>query len=325
MTRREFIILLGGAAAWPLPARAQQQAVPVIGFLHPATPESYAPYLAAFRLALSKAGFDEDRNVAIEFRWGQDRLDRLPELAADLVRRSVAVIVAGGSNAAIAAKGATTTIPIVFTIGNDPVEAGLIASFNRPGGNATGTVQFNGSLIAKRLEMLHELVPNAAVIGMPIEHGSQGMIARSATTQTAARQLGLEIRIIDVTGQDDFESIFATKEGRRIDALLVPNAFVFTNGRERFVALAASHAVPAIYEFREFVTAGGLASYGSSNSYSYQLVGSYVGLILKGEKPGDLPVVQPTQFELVINLKAAKTLGLTVPPSLQQLADEVIE
>jgi putative ABC transport system substrate-binding protein len=326
MDRRDFITLLGGAAAaWPLAARAQQPGLRVIGFLHPATPESYAPYLAAFRQALSEAGFVESRNVAIEFRWAQDRLDRLPELAADLVRRRVAVIVAGGSNAAIAAKGATATIPIVFTIGNDPVEAGLIASFNRPGGNATGTVQFNDSLIAKRLEMLHDLVPNAAVIGMPIEHGSQGMIARSASAQTAARQLGLEIRIIDVTGQDDFESIFASKDGKRIDALLVPNATLFTNGRERLVALAARHAVPAIYEFREFVTAGGLASYGSSNSYSYRLIGSYVGRILKGEKPADLPVVRPTQFELVINLKAAKALGLTVPPSLQQLADEVIE
>jgi putative ABC transport system substrate-binding protein len=244
MRRREFITLLGGATAWPLTARGQQTGLPVIGFLHPAMPESYAPYLAAFRQALSEAGFVESRNVAIEFRWAQDRLDRLPDLAADLVRRRVAVIVAGGSNAAIAAKGATAVIPIVFTIGNDPVEAGLIASFNRPGGNATGTVQFNDSLIAKRLEMLHDLVPSAAVIGMPIEHGSQGMIARSASAQTAARQLGLEIRIIDVRGQDDFESIFASKDGKRIDALLVPNATLFTNGRERLVRACGAPCSP---------------------------------------------------------------------------------
>jgi putative ABC transport system substrate-binding protein len=325
MHRRDFLTLLGGAAAWPLAARAQQQAVPVIGFLHPATPMGYAPYVAAFRQGLSETGFAEGRNVAIEFRWGNDDLDRLPELAADLVRRRVAAIVAGGGTAAIAAKGATSSLPIVFSIGIDPVEAGLVASFNRPGGNTTGTVQFNDSLIAKRLEILHELAPKATVVAVPIQVGSKEAVARLASAQVAAQQLGLELRSIDVAAPDDFEAIFASRGGKRIDALLVPNFTVFTNGRGRLVALAARQGVPAIYEYREFVTAGGLISYGSSNSYAYRLVGNYVGRILRGEKPADLPVVQPTQFELVINLKVATALGLTVPPTMLATADEVIE
>ena len=307
----------------PLVVRAQQRAQPVIGFLHPAAPESYAPYVAAFRQGLGDSGFVEGRNVAIEFRWAEDHLDRLPALAADLVSRRVAVIVAGGQ-AAYTAKAATSMLPIVFSIGTDPIQTGLVASFNRPGGNATGTFQFNDSLIGKRLEMLRELVPKAAVIAIPLARGEVATPNRLAAAQAAAGQLGLQIRAIDVETQDDFEAIFAT--GReRIDGLLVPNSTVFTNGRERLAALAARHSVPAIYEYREFVTAGGLISYGSSNSYSYRVVGNYVGRILKGEKPADLPVVQPTQFELAINLKTAKALGLTVPASMQQLADEIIE
>jgi putative tryptophan/tyrosine transport system substrate-binding protein len=319
-TRRTFVAGLGATATWPLAPWAQQAAMPVIGFLHPASPQAYEPYLAAFRQALRESGFAEGRNVAIEFRWAEDRLDRLPALAADLVSRRVAVIVAGGQ-AAYAAKAATSSIPIVFSIGTDPVQAGLVASFNHPGGNATGTVQFNDSLITKRLEMLHELVPKATVVAMPVLRGEQATADRTAAAQAAARRLGIQIRIIDLTTELDFERIFA----ERIDGLLVPNSTVFTNGRDRLVALAARNAVPAIYEYREFVTAGGLISYGSTNSYSYRVVGGYVGRILKGEKPADLPLVQPTQFELVINLKTAKALGLTVPTSLQQLADEVIE
>jgi putative ABC transport system substrate-binding protein len=326
MRRRDFIALLSGTAAtWPLKARAQRSGVPTIGFLHPAAPESYAPYVGAFRQGLSQAGYVEGRNVAIEFRWANDRLDQLPELATDLVRRRVAVIVAGGLTAAIDAKAATSSLPIVFSIGDDPVEAGLVASFNRPGGNATGTVQFNNSLVAKRLEILRELVPKATVVRMPIEHGSRAMAGRLVSAQAAARQLELEIHAIDVASQQDFDAIFAIRGDERIDGLLVPNSTLFTNGRERLVRLAARHGVPAIYEYREFVAAGGLISYGSSNSYSYRLVGSYVGRILKGERPADLPVDQPTQFELVINLKTAKALGLIIPASLQQLADEIIE
>jgi len=299
--------------------------MPVIGFLHPAAPETYAPYLAAFRQGLDQAGYIEGRNVVIEFRWGNDHIDRLPELAADLIRQRVAVIVAGGLTAAVEAKAATSSLPIVFSIGDNPIEAGLVASFNRPGGNATGTVQFNNSLVAKRLEMLRELVPKAAVIRMPIEHGSRATLGRLASAQAAARQLGLEIRTIDVASQQDFDAIFAARDNERIDGLLVPNSTLFTNGREPLVRLAARYGVPAIYEYREFVAVGGLISYGTSNSYSYRLVGNYVGRILKGEKPADLPVDQPTQFELVINLKTAKSLGLVIPASLQQLADEVIE
>jgi putative ABC transport system substrate-binding protein len=309
----------------PRAARAQQPAVPLVGFLHPAAQAAYAPYLAAFRQGLGERGYVEGRNVTIEFRWGEDHLERLPELAADLLRRRPAVIVGGGVDAAIAAKAATATIPIVFSIGADPVETGLVASFNRPGGNATGTVQFNDSLLAKRLDILHELVPNAAVIAMPIERGSQATAKRVAIVQEAARRLGLVIHTVEVPSQEDFEGIFATRGSERIDALLVPNSTLFTNGRHALVALAAHHAVPAIYEYREFVAAGGLISYGSSNSYAYRQVGNYVARILRGEKPADLPVVQPTQFELVINLGTAKALGLTISPSLQQLADEVIE
>ena len=326
MRRRDFIALFGGAAAaWPMAARAQQPGMPIVGFLHPAAPAAYAPYLEAFRQGLRERGYVEGRNVAIAFAWGEDHLERLPELAADLVRRRAAVIVGGGFDAALAAKAATATTPIVFSIGADPVEAGLVASFNRPGGNATGTVQFNDSLIGKRLDLLRELVPKAVVVAMPIERGSKNTANRLASAQDGARRLGLAIQPVEVASQEDFNNIFTARRNERIDALLVPNSTLFTNGRDRLVALAARHAVPAIYEFREFVIAGGLISYGSSNSYSYRQVGNYVGRILKGETPADLPVIQPTQFELVINLRTAKALGLAIPTSLQQLADEVIE
>jgi len=322
MKRREFITLLGGAAAaWPLDARAQLQ---VVGFLHPAAPEGYEPFVGAFRQGLGEMGYVEGLNLAIEFRWAHDDNARLPALAADLVRRRVAVIVAGGA-AAYPAKAATNSIPIVFSSGSDPVQLGLVASLNRPGGNATGTVQFNDSLITKRLELLRELVPVATVIGVLADPRTPTTELRMASVEAAARGIGQRLRIINVTNPDQFEAAFVTIAQERIAAILVPNGTLFTNNRERLVALAAHYAVPAGYEYREFVQAGGLFSYGSSNSESYKQVGIYVGRILKGENPAEMPVVLPTKFDLVLNLKTAKALGLTVPPTLSAFATEVIE
>jgi len=323
MRRREFLTLIGAAAAWPLAARAQQT-VPVVGFLHPALPAGYAPFIEAFRRGLEEAGFVDGRNVTIEFRWGEDHADRLPALAADLVRRRVAVIV-GNGGAALAAKDATSTIPIVFSTGSDPIEMGLVASFNRPGGNVTGTVQFNDELVGKRLEMMRELVPGTAVIGLLLDPTSPSAPMRSKAFQGAAARVGQSARILNTESQTQFEAAFAAAARDKVGALVVPNSTLFTNNRELLVTLAARYAIPASYEYREFVTAGGLLSYGSSNADSYRQVGTYAGRILKGEKPADLPVVQPTRFELVINRKTAKTLGLTVPPTLLVAADEVIE
>src|SRR5215467_491901 len=317
MRRRDFLTLLGGAtAAWPLAARAQLQ---VVGFLHPAAPEGYEPFVAAFRRGLGEMGFVEGLNLAIEFRWAHDDNARLPALAADLVRRRVAVIVAGGA-AAYPAKAATNSIPIVFSSGSDPVQLGLVASLNRPGGNATGTVQFNDSLITKRLELLRELVPMATVIGVLADPRTPTTELRMASVEAAARSIGQRLRIINVTSPDQFEAAFVTIAQEQIGAVLVPNGTLFTNNRERLVALAARYAVPAGYEYREFVQAGGLFSYGSSNSESYKQVGIYVGRILKGENPAEMPVVLPTKFDLVLNLKTAKALGLTVPPTLSAFA-----
>jgi putative ABC transport system substrate-binding protein len=324
MRRREFIAGLGGAVAWPLAARAQQTAVPVIGFLHPAMAASYAPYLMAFRQALAEQGFIEGRNVAIEFRWADDDFERLPALAAELVRRGVTVLVAGGA-AAYPAKAATSTIPIVFSTGSDPVQLGLVASLNRPGGNATGTVQFNDELNAKRLQILREMVPKARLIGMFAVPGTPTTKLRLASLLAAAGRLGQEIRVSEVSSPKQFDSTFAAMVQAHISAVLVPNSTLFTNNRDHLVALAARYALPTAYEYREFVIEGGLFSYGSSNSESYRVVGTYVGRILKGEKPADLPVVQPTRVELVINLKTAKALGLTVPETLLATADKVIE
>ena len=328
MNRRAVISLLGGAAAtsaaWPR-ARAQQPAMPVVGLLHPATPEGYAHIVAALRQGLSETGYVEGRNLAIEFRWGEDHFDRLPALAADLVRRRVAVIVAGSISGATAAQAATTTIPIVFSGGTDPIKAGLVASFNRPGGNVTGLLQFNDSLLTKRLEMMRELVPKASVIGSLIDPRTASAATRLAAVQGAAGAVGQQLRVLNVTSQEQFEEIFATAKREQIGALLVSNGTVFTNARERLVALAARYAIPTSYEYREFVTAGGLLSYGANHTDEYRQVGVYAGRILKGEKPADMPVIQTTKFELAINLKTAKALGLTVPLTLQAAADEVIE
>ena len=325
MRRREFICLIGAAGAtWPLAVRAQQPATPVIGYLDTASASTTAHLTAAFREGLSAAGYEESRNVMVEYRWPDGDYDKLPSLAADLVRRRVAVIVAGGA-AAYPAKAATNSIPIVFSSGSDPVQLGLVASLNRPGGNATGTVQFNDSLITKRLELLRELVPMATVIGVLADPRTPTTELRMASVEAAARSIGQRLRIINVTSPDQFEAAFVTIARERIAAILVPNGTLFTNNRERLVALAAHYAVPAGYEYREFVQAGGLFSYGSSNSESYKQVGIYVGRILKGENPAEMPVVLPTKFDLVLNLKTAKALGLTVPPTLSVLATEVIE
>jgi putative ABC transport system substrate-binding protein len=330
MNRRAVISGLGSTAAmsllsWPLRAQAQQPRMPVVGLLHPATPQGYAHIVAALRQGLSETGYVEGRNLAIEYRWGEDHFDRLPELAADLVRRRVAVIIAGSISGATAAQAATTTIPIVFSGGTDPIKAGLVASFNRPGGNVTGLLQFNDSLLTKRLEMMRELVPKASVIGSLIDPRTASGASRSETVQAAARAVGQELRVLNVTSQEQFEEIFATAKREQIGALLVSNGTVFTNARERLVALAARYAIPTSYEYREFVTAGGLLSYGANHTDEYRQVGVYAGRILKGEKPADMPVIQTAKFELAINLKTAKALGLTVPLTLQAAADEVIE
>jgi len=325
--RRKFLATLGGAAAsWPLAARAQQQAMPVIGFLGSAAAEPFAGYLAVFRQSLGESGYVEGRNVAIEYRWAENQYDRLPALAADLVRRRVAVIIASGGPApAMAAKAATSTIPIVFTASNDPVRLGLVASLNRPGGNVTGTSALTVELDAKRLAILRELVPTAGVIGALVNPNRPGAEIQSSGVQEAARGLGQQVSILNAGSERDIDVVFATLVRERIGALLVSADPFFNSARARLVALAARHGVATIFNTRDFPAAGGLASYGADIADGYRQAGIYAGRILKGDKPGDLPVVQPTKFELVINLKTAKALDLTIPPSLLALADEVIE
>jgi putative tryptophan/tyrosine transport system substrate-binding protein len=300
--------------------------MPVIGFLSAASAQGYAARLAAFRLGLREEGYSEGQNVAIEYRWAEDQLDRLPALAADLVRRRVAVIVvAGGTATALAAKAATTTIPIVFAIGGDPVQAGLVASLGRPGANVTGVAQLSQVLITKRLELAHELVPKAAVIAFLLNPNNPNAETRVRDVQEAAHTIGQQVRILYASSEQQFDTAFATLVQEGIGALVVQNDPLFTNGRERLVALATRHAVPATYEYREFVQAGGLLSYGASVADTYHHVAIYTGRILKGAKPGDLPVEQPSKFDLVINLKTAKAIGLAIPPALVLRADEVIE
>jgi putative ABC transport system substrate-binding protein len=324
--RREFITLLGGAAAWPLAARAQQPAMPVIGFLNSASGDLFTQFVRAFHQGLSEIGYVEDRNVAVEYRWAEGQYERLPALAADLVRRQVKVIVAtGGNPSALAAKAATTTIPIVFNMGDDPVKAGVVTSLNRPGGNLTGVSMLNTELQQKQLEVLHELIPLATNVGLLINPTGPNTESVSALAQAAARALGLQLHIVRASIEPDFDAVFAHLDHLRAGALLIgPDPF-FTSRLQQLAALSIRHSMPAIYSNREFPVAGGLMNYGISITDVYRLVGVYTGRILKGEKPADLPVQQVTKVELIINLKTAKALGLDVPPTLLARADEVIE
>jgi putative tryptophan/tyrosine transport system substrate-binding protein len=328
MRRREFITLLGGAAAaWPIAARAQQQAMPVIGLLHPTSLEAFFDRLRGFRQGLKDIGYVEGENVTIEYRWAEGQYDRLPELAAELVRRRVAVIAAtGGPPAAFAAKAATTTIPIVFLVGDDPVKLGLVASLARPGGNVTGINFFAVELAAKRLELLRELVPGVTRIAVLVNPASAEVTASTLRdVETAARAITPQMQIFNVTSSREIDAAFATLVRERVDTVFVSSGSFFADRRVQLVLLATRHAIPAIYPFRDFAEAGGLMSYGASLTDAYRQVGVYVGRILKGAKPADLPVAQSTKFELVINAQAARVLGLTIPPTLLARADEVIE
>jgi putative tryptophan/tyrosine transport system substrate-binding protein len=324
--RREFIAGLAGAAAWPLAARAQQTAVPVIGFLNGGSPTELAPRAAAFRVGLAEIGYVEGQSVAIEYRWGQGQYDRLSEMAADLVRRRVAVIAAtGGVPSARAATSLTSAIPIVFTMGGDPVQFGLVSSLNQPGGNVTGVTLISGQIVSKRIGLLRDLLPGAKTVAILMNSASPASEVEVAFAQQAARLLGWQATVLRANGEREFEVAFLPLARERSDALLVTTDPIFESYRDKVVALATQHAVPAIYSLREYALAGGLISYGASINDVYRQAGMYVGRILKGEKPADMPVVQPTKFDLVINLKTAKALGLTVPETLLATADEVIE
>ena len=325
MRRREFITLLGGAAAaWPLSARAQQSAMPVVGFLRSTPSAPFAHIVTAFRRGLSEAGFIEGQNVAIEQRWTEGENDRLPALVADLIRRKTTVIVTNYPGA-LASKAATTTIPIVFATGSDPVRDGLVASLNRPGGNLTGVVFITSPLGAKRLELLRQLAPKATTVAMLVNPNTGETEAERTDVQSAAQALGQHLVVFDVTSTRDIEAAFATFLERGASGLLVGTGPFLTSHREQIVALAARHGVPSIYALREFVSIGGLMSYGSSISDAYRQAGIYTGRILKGEKPADLPVMQSTKFEFVLNVRTARSLGVEVSDRLLALADEVIE
>jgi putative tryptophan/tyrosine transport system substrate-binding protein len=327
MRRREFIALIGGAAVpWPLAARAQQPTMPVIGFLNSASPQEWNHLVAAFRQGLKDTGFVEGDNVTIEYRWAQGRYDRLPELAADLVGRRVAVIVSSGGDVSTwAAKAATTTIPIVFIVGNDPVQTGLVARLNRPEGNLTGVTIMGALLNVKRLEILREVVPRAEVIGALINPNSARADSDTTEILDTARSVGQQLEIVHAASENDFGPAFAALAERGAKALLVTADPMFVARSEGLVALAARYALPAIYTQRQTAAAGGLMSYGTSLSDMYRQLGTYVGRILSGAKPVDLPVQQPVKFEFGINMKTAKTLGLTFPLPLSGRADEVIE
>jgi ABC-type uncharacterized transport system substrate-binding protein len=325
MRRREFIALLGGAAAaWPLAARAQQPAMPVIGFLHTASASGWAPYVIAFHKGLMETGYVEGHNVAIEYRWAEDRTDRVPALAADLVARQVAVIAANGPSAR-AAMAATSSIPIVFNTAADPIKLGLVLSLNRPGGNATGVSLLSAELEAKRLGLLHELVPQSTAIAALVNPNFVSPTEQLDLMRDAASKLGRQLHVVNASVDDELETGFAGIADMRADALIVATDPFLVTRQERIVALAARYAIPAIYPLREFAMAGGLMSYSPSLFDAYRQVGIYTGKILKGAKPADLPVMQSAKFEFVINLKTARTLGLQIPDKLLTLADEVVE
>jgi putative ABC transport system substrate-binding protein len=327
MTRREFVTVLGVAVVWPVAAHAQQTLMPAIGFLGSESPALFASHLRMFRQGLSETGYVEGRNVAIEYRWAEGQNDRLPALAADLVRRQVRVIATPGTTpAALAAKAATTTIPIVFFTAGDPVALKLVSSLNRPGGNATGATSLGSDLAPKRLELLHQLMPTTTVIAVLV-NPSNPVLAESTARrlQEAARSLGLRLHTLRASTERDFDSVFTELVRLRAGALVIAIDSFFTARREQLGALALRHGIAAIYQDRDFAVTGGVMSYGGSLTEGYRLVGLYTGRILKGEKPADLPVQQITRVELIINMKTAKALGLSVPPTLLALADEVIE
>ena len=325
MRRREFIAGLGSAAAWPVVARAQQAAMPVIGFIHPETPDLAEYLVRAFRQGLNETGYVEGRNVAIDYRWAQSQNDRLPALTADLVRRRATVIVTSSTLGVSAAKAATTTIPVAFYTGGDPVALGFVASLSRPGGNLTGVTGLNGELGPKRLELLHELLPAVSTIPVLVDRNGRSAGALPSEIQEAARTLGVQLQVLHASTERDFDSVFATLSQLRAGALLISASLFFNVRGKQLGTLTVRHAVPAIYQFREFAAAGGLMSYGSSITDSYRQVGIYTGRILKGEKPADLPVQQSTKVELIINMKTAKAHGITFPLTLLGRADEVIE
>jgi putative tryptophan/tyrosine transport system substrate-binding protein len=325
MRRREFITVVGSAATWPLAARAQQPS-PVIGFLHPSSAEAYASLMLAFRKGLGELGYVEGRNLIVEYRWADDHYDRLPALAAELVGRRVSVIAtANATAAALAAKAATSTIPIVFTIGADPVQFGLVASLSRPGGNVTGVSFLSNLLVAKQLGLLQEFAPAASEFGLLVNPNNPNAEPDTRHAKAAADSLGRKIHVVYASSERDLGSAFAALTERHVVALVVVPDALFVSQRQQLAMLASRHAIPTIYSNRAYADAGGLMSYGASQLDAYRQAGIYVGRILNGEKPADLPVIQPTKFELVINLKTAKTLGVAVPQTLLVAADEVIE
>jgi ABC-type uncharacterized transport system substrate-binding protein len=325
--RRDFISLLGGAAAtWPLGARAQQPAMPVIGFLGPASADGFASYVEGFRQGLGAAGFVEGRNIAVEYRWADNRLDRLPALAAELVAHRVAVMATGAATAAaLAAKAATSRIPIVFVIGADPVKFGLVASMNRPGGNVTGVTSLANTLVAKQLQLLHGLLPASGLIGVLVNPGNPNAVSDSTQAQAAAASLRLKVHVVHTVAERDVDAAFDELGRVQASAVLVFPDALFLDLRGRLAELATRDKLPVLYSDHSYVEAGGLMSYGSSRTDAFREAGIYVGRILRGEQPSDLPVIQASKFELVINLKAAKALSLEIPPTLLALADEVIE
>jgi putative ABC transport system substrate-binding protein len=325
--RRELLVALGGAAvAWPLAARAQQQTMPVIGFLGAPSAAPYARYIAAVHQGLNEVGYIERQNVAMEYRWADSQYHRLPVLAADLVTRRVAVIVPiGGAPAVLAAKAATSSIPIVFNVGADPIQLGLVSNFNRPGGNITGVAMMTLEIETKRLELLHELAPTSAPIAILLNPSNAQAQSQEREIQRAAGVIGRQVLVLNAGTEQEIEKAFAALVRERAGALLVGGDTFFTSQAVLFVVLTARHAIPTIYPFRSFVDAGGLMSYGTSLLDAYRLTGVYTGRVLKGEKPADLPIVQPTKFELVLNVKTARAVGVSIPPTLLARADEVIE